>query len=180
MQKDYQIGSLIMQSQKELAAKHFVIRGKIGLIRKSDGKELATYDVVFPIYLTGFRHLASEKFNTKVAFSLISVNLSELSNLSVYEVNRIASNVNRLSLRVNACLSENAFKKLLSIKQFTLHQGDPMRERPNTGRVVTALRHPKINKDNTLYIYTIKGRGKWGISYTGITLKKENRMLIVK
>ena len=117
MQKDYQIGSLIMQSQKELAAKHFIIRGKIGLIRESDGKELATYDVVFPIYLTGFRHLASEKFNTKVVFSLISVNMSELSKLSVYEVNRIASNVNRLSLRVNACLSENAFRQLLSIRQ---------------------------------------------------------------
>ena len=55
-----------------------------------------------------------------------------------------------------------------------------MRERPNTGRVVTALRHPKMNKDNTLYIYTIKGRGKWGISYTGITLKNENGMLIAK
>ena len=116
MQKDYQIGNLIMQSQKELAEKHFTICGKIGLIRENDGKELATYDVVFPIYLTGFRHLASEKFNTKVVFSLISVNVSKLSKLSVYEVNRIASNVNRLSLRVKACLSENAFRKLLSIR----------------------------------------------------------------
>lgn len=96
------LGNLIKMSQEAVHLhKGFAITGKIALTDKYTLETLATYNVVFPIYVKGYKLLGKDEFGKEVNVNLLSTSfdLDGLDKLSLNEVNRLAKNVNILNLR---------------------------------------------------------------------------------
>lgn len=176
------LGNLIKMSQEAVNQKKgFAITGKISLTDKYTLETLATYDVVFPIYVAGFKRMGKEKFGKEVNINLLSTSfdLDGLDKLSLNEVNRIAMNVNILNLRVGARLTEYAFKDLIRTPAFYTkwHFLDKNKDRLRVSKVINALRNPELNEDpitkeQSLFINTLASSKNRVRTYVGINVYK--------
>lgn len=176
------LGNLIKMSQEAVNQKKgFAITGKISLTDKYTLETLATYDVVFPIYVAGFKRMGKEKFGKEVNINLLSTSfdLDGLDKLSLNEVNRIAMNVNILNLRVGARLTEYAFKDLIRTPAFYTkwHFIDKNKDRLRVSKVISALRNPELNEDpitkeQSLFINTLASSKNRVRTYVGINVYK--------
>lgn len=176
------LGNLIKMSQEAVNQKKgFAITGKISLTDKYTLETLATYDVVFPIYVAGFKRMGKEKFGKEVNINLLSTSfdLDGLDKLSLNEVNRIAMNVNILNLRVGARLTEYAFKDLITTPVFYTkwHFIDKNKDHLRVSKVISALRNPELNEDpitkeQSLFINTLASSKNRVRTYVGINVYK--------
>lgn len=176
------LGNLIKMSQEAVNQKKgFAITGKISLTDKYTLETLATYDVVFPIYVAGFKRMGKEKFGKEVNINLLSTSfdLDGLDKLSLNEVNRIAMNVNILNLRVGARLTEYAFKDLITTPVFYTkwHFIDKNKDSLRVSKVISALRNPELNEDpitkeQSLFINTLASSKNRVRTYVGINVYK--------
>lgn len=176
------LGNLIKMSQEAVNQKKgFAITGKISLTDKYTLETLATYDVVFPIYVAGFKRMGKEKFGKEVNINLLSTSfdLDGLDKLSLNEVNRIAMNVNILNLRVGARLTEYAFKDLITTPVFYTkwHFIDKSKDHMQVTKLIRALRNPELNenpntKEQSLFINTLASSKNRVRTYVGINVYK--------
>lgn len=176
------LGNLIKMSQEAVNQKKgFAITGKISLTDKYTLETLATYDVVFPIYVAGFKRMGKEKFGKEVNINLLSTSfdLDGLDKLSLNEVNRLAKNVNILNLRTDARLTEYAFKDLITTPVFYTkwHFIDKNKDRLRVSKVISALRNPELNEDpitkeQSLFINTLASSKNRVRTYVGINVYK--------
>lgn len=174
------LGNLIKMSQEAVHLhKGFAITGKISLTDKYTLETLATYDVVFPIYVAGFKHVGKEKFGKEVNINLLSTafDLDGLDKLSLNEVNRISMNVNILNLRVGARLTEYAFKDLITTPCFYTNWLDENKRHLRAAKLIKALRNPElhedpITKEQSLFINTLAGSKRKIRTYVGINVYK--------
>lgn len=176
------LGNLIKMSQEaEHLHKGFAITGKIALTDKYTLEALATYDVVFPIYVAGFKRMGKEKFGKEVNINLLSTSfdLDGLDKLGLNEVNRIAMNVNILNLRTDARLTEYAFRDLIRTPAFYTkwHFLDKNKDRLRVSKVINALRNPELNEDpitkeQSLFINTLASSKNRVRTYVGINVYK--------
>lgn len=152
---DASLGNLIKMSQEAVHLhKGFAITGKISLTDKYTLKTLATYDVIFPIYVKGYKLLGKDKFGKEVNVNLLSTSfdLDGLDKLSLNEVNRLAKNVNILNLRTDARLTEYAFRDLIRTPAFYTkwHFLDKNKDHLRVSKVISALRNPELNENQIL------------------------------
>lgn len=176
------LGNLIKMSQESVNQKKgFAITGKISLTDKYTLETLDTYDVVFPIYVAGFKRMGKEKFGKEVNINLLSTSfdLDGLDKLSLNEVNRLAKNVNILNLRTDARLTEYAFRDLIRTPAFYTkwHFLNKNKDRLRVSKVISALRNPELNEDpntkeQSLFINTLASSKNRVRTYVGINVYK--------
>lgn len=182
---DTSLGNLIKMSQETVNQKKgFAITGKISLTDKYTLKTLATYDVVFPIYVAGFKHMGKEKFGKEVNINLLSTAFDSdgLDKLTVNEVNRLAMNVNILNLRVGARLTEYAFKDLITTPVFYTNWLDENKRHLRVAKLIKALRNPElkedpITKEQSLFINTLASSKRGIRTYVGVNVYKADDKL---
>lgn len=158
---------------------NFVITGRISLTDKYTLEKLDEYDVTFPISIASFKKLGKIQLGKDVNINLISTNydLNGLSKASLNDVNRLAKNIIILNLRTNANLTEYAFKDLISTPIFYSNWLDQKKRQLKISKVVNALRNPRIDKDNGLFINTLACSKRGIKTYVGITVYKQNDKL---
>lgn len=179
---DASLGNLIKMSQEAVYLhKGFAITGKISLTDKYTLETLATYDVVFPIYVKGYKLLGKEEFGKEVNVNLLSTSfdLDGLDKLSLNEVNRLAKNINILNLRTDARLTEYAFKDLIGTPAFYTkwHFLDKNKDRLRVSKVISALRNPELQEnpntnEQSLFINTLASSKNRVRTYVGINVYK--------